>query len=269
MDITTNKYKLPNDVVLPEYPLHEQVKSLLKLPQHEQRSEEWFAARKTRLTSSDIDTVLGQNRYSKPVDVLFKKCNLGKPFTGNVFTRHGQKYEDEAIEHYCEKYNKRVYAFGLLPHPTIEWIGGSPDDITHDGIVIEVKCPYSRKIVMGEIPKQYVAQVKMNMEIANLDHAVFIEYKPATETEDIVFNVVHVERDSTWLPSVIDSLHTFWNEVLHYRNIGIDKHSLYEYYKSLNTKKKCIDMSPMDTTCIIGSDHAEINTYDDSEDSDA
>ena len=241
--MTTNKYKLKNDEFLDAYPVHEQVKSLLNLPQFEQRSAEWFAQRKTRLTSSDIDTVLGNNKYGKPEDVLFKKCNLGKPFNGNVFTKHGQHYEEEAIEKYCEHYSKRVYSFGLLPHPTIEWIGGSPDDITTDGIVLEVKCPYSRKIIMGEVPKHYEAQVKMNMEIADLDKAVFIEYKPATETDDYILNVVEFTRDPAWLPSVIDELKTFWDSVLQYRQNGIDTHKLYDYYKALNTEKVCISFS--------------------------
>ena len=110
--------------------IHPRVRELLEIPQFEQRSDEWFAQRKTRLTSSDVDTVLGQNKYAKSDEVLFKKCGVAKPFTGNEATRHGQKYEDEAIEIYCKLYNKQTKSFGLLPHPTISWLGGSPDDIT-------------------------------------------------------------------------------------------------------------------------------------------
>lgn len=218
---------------------NEQVKYLMGLEQPEQRSPEWFAARKDRLTSSDVDTVLGQNKYSKPVDVLFKKCGLGKPFEGNVATRYGQKYEDEAIGHYCRLYNKRSYSFGLLPHPTISWLGGSPDDITHDGIVIEVKCPLYRKITMGEYPKHYEAQVRMNMEICNLDRAVFIEYKPPStpDGDDMILNVVEFTRDPEWFESVYPILESFWNEVLHYRSVGIEKHPMYEYYRNLNYPK--------------------------------
>ena len=139
---------------------HPQVVKLYNLPQYEQRSPEWFAARKDRLTSSDLDTVLGSNKYQKPIDVLFKKCGMAMPFNGNKFTRHGQKYEDEAIDHYCKMFDKETLSFGLLPHPSIEFLGGSPDDITTDGIVIEVKCPLARKIVTGEIPEHYISQIK-------------------------------------------------------------------------------------------------------------
>jgi putative phage-type endonuclease len=218
--------------------IHPQVKKLLELPQHEQRSPEWFALRKDKLTSSDVDTILGKNVYQKPNDVLFKKNGMATPFEGNVATRHGQKYEDEAIEHYCRLYNKKTLSFGLLPHPTISWLGGSPDDITHDGIVIEVKCPLYRKIEMGKIPQHYISQIKMNMEIASLDKAVFIEYKPASLTGgDMILNVIHFDRDPEWFPSVLPTLETFWNEVLSYRQQGIETHPKYEKQKEKIRKK--------------------------------
>lgn len=247
-----------------EFVTHPQVKKLLKIPQPEQRSPEWFEARKDRLTSSDVDTVLGNNKYSKPVDVLFKKCGLGKPFTGNIATRYGQKYEDEAIEVYCKRYNKKNYTFGLLPHPTIPWLGGSPDDITHDGIVIEVKCPLFRKIEMGKCPKHYEAQVRMNMEITSLDRAVFIEYRPENKEKnhEMILNVVEFERDPEWIKQTLPKLESFWKSVLKYREIGIDKHELYDYYYSLNNPGKSIEFTDPSSddleNCILGNHDTEL-----------
>lgn len=221
--------------------LHPQVVKLLEIPQYEQRSKEWFDQRANKLTSSDVDTVLGNNKYSKYNDVLFSKCGISQPFTGNEATRHGQKYETEAIKLYCELYEKKTKSFGLLPHPTVPWLGGSPDDITYDGIVIEVKCPLRRKIIHGEIPIQYISQVKMNMEITGLDKAVFIEYKPADEQSSYILNVVEIDRDPEWFGSVYPVLEKFWNSVLYYRTHGIDKHEDYKYYYSRSIPKRIID----------------------------
>ena len=226
-----------------EEEIHPQVKYLQNLPQYEQRSPEWFAQRKDKLTSSDVDTVLGKNTYNKPHDVLFKKNGMATPFNGNEATRHGQKYEDEAIEHYCKIYNKKSLSFGLLPHPTISWLGGSPDDITTDGIVIEVKCPLYRKIEMGKIPQHYISQIKMNMEIAALNKAVFIEYKPSSLTGgDMILNVIHFDRDPEWFPSVLPVLEKFWNDVLYYREHGIETHTRYEKQKEKIRKKNVVDI---------------------------
>jgi putative phage-type endonuclease len=221
-----------NIVMNDKFEIHEQVKKLLALPQYEQRSAEWFAQRKNKLTSSDLDTVLGRNKYSTTDEVLFRKCGIEKPFAGNIATRHGQKYEDEAIDIYCKKYNKKSYPFGLIAHPTISWLGGSPDDITHDGIVIEVKCPFQRKIIMGEIPTHYLTQVLMNMEICNLDKAVFIEYRPASmcDNNEMIMNIVHIDRDPNWINTVLPPLEKFWNAVLHYRKNGIENHPDYDYH---------------------------------------
>ena len=223
---------------------HPQVIELLKIPQYEQRSAEWFAQRADKLTSSDVDTVLKKNKYQTPLDILFKKCGMGPEFEGNEATRHGAKYENEAIEHYCRLYNKETVSFGLLPHPTISWLGGSPDDITLDGIVVEVKCPLYRNIEIGTIPEHYISQIKMNMEICNLDKAVFIEYKPSCVTKkDMILNVVHLDRDPEWFNSVYKDLEDFWNQVLYYRQNGINLHEKYEYMKEKLRPKKELDLT--------------------------
>ena len=50
------------------------IQKLLKIPQFEQRSPEWFAQRENKLTSSDAANVLGTNPYSTYNELLFKKC---------------------------------------------------------------------------------------------------------------------------------------------------------------------------------------------------
>lgn len=220
--------------------MNTQVFKLTQIPQYPQRSPEWFSQRYTKLTSSDVDTVLGLNKYQKPIDVLFKKCGIAEEFNGNEATRHGQQYESEAISHYCRLYDKQTLSFGLLPHPEIQWLGGSPDDITLDGIVIEVKCPLYRKICLGKIPEHYISQVRMNMEITGLDKAVFIEYVPSCITSDgnYILNIVHLDRDPEWFPSVYPILQEFWNQVIHYREHGIETHPMYSRVVEKHRKKK-------------------------------
>jgi len=237
----------------PEFPIHPQVKYILSLPYYVQRSDTWFEQRKNRLTASDLDTVLGRSKYNEPIEVLFKKNGIAAEFKGNEATAHGCKYEDDAIALYCKLYNKKSFSFGLLPHPYVEFLAGSPDDVTSDGIVIEVKCPFSRKIVHGEIPHHYKSQVYINMEVCDLDDAAFIEYKPSpramepdTTFKDVhepnsgeyELNVVHVKRDPSWFPSIFPKLKVAWDEILHYRDVGIHTHPCYEYMVRRTRKPK-------------------------------
>ena len=156
----------------------DKIKKLLEIPQYEQRSDEWFKQRENKLTSSDAGSALGINPHQKPHEIIFKKCGYDpKPFVGNIATRHGQKYEDEAIDKYCALTNQTNYNFGLISHEDVYnnkdyyWLAGSPDGISLDNnninepILLEVKCPYKRKIIFGEIPKYYYPQVQLNLFI--------------------------------------------------------------------------------------------------------
>ena len=217
------------------------IKKLLEIPQYEQRSPEWFEQRKDKLTSSDAGTVLGLNPYSSYKEVLFDKCGIHKEFKGNVATLHGQKYEDEAIDKYCLMFDKTNYNFGMIGYGDVHtdnkynWLGGSPDGIVQDNedpdgqepILLEVKCPYRRKIIPGICPQYYYPQVQLNLFITDLNCADFIEYKPPD-----VFNVVRYTRDEEWLNDNLPRLESFWKEVENYRKIGIKEHP--EYVRTLD-----------------------------------
>lgn len=220
-------------------PYHSQVLKLLSLPPGPpQKSEEWLENRKDKLTSSDISAPLGKNIYKSYYQLLVDKCK-GSTFTGNIHTRWGEKYEDEAIEVFSKEYDKKVELFNLIEHPTIPWLGGSPDGITRDGILLEVKCPHKRKIVPGKIPDYYLPQVLMNMEICELDKAAFIEYRPPELTHgEYEMNVVWVDRNKDWFDENYPILENFWKDVLYYRKYGIETHPKWQKNKKRSDEKK-------------------------------
>lgn len=219
-------------------PQNLKIKKLLEIPQFEQRSPEWFEQRKDKLTSSDAASVLGLNPYEDYASVLFKKCGAGKPFVGNEATLWGQKYEDEAIECYCSVFNKRNFNFGLISYTDVHidnkytWLAGSPDGIVEDvdfpngfePILLEVKCPFRRKIVMNKCPVYYYPQVQLNLYITNLKIADFIEYDPRTQT----LNVVRIFKDTAWLEDNLPKLDKFWKETEYYRSVGIENHPKFK-----------------------------------------
>jgi len=220
----------------------DKINKLLEIPQYEQRSDEWFKQRENKLTSSDAGTVLNINPYQKPHEVLFKKCGHDpKPFVGNIATRHGQKYEDEAIDKYCELTGQVNYNFGLISHEDVwknddyYWMAGSPDGIAiskdnpnAEPTLLEVKCPYKRKIKFGKIPDYYLPQVQLNLFICNLNVADFIEYLPPNS-----MNIVRVYRDKRWLDTNIPTLESFWKEVEYYRENDITKHPKFRKSKTV------------------------------------
>ena len=216
---------------------------ILAVPVLEQRSPAWFAKRLTRITSSEASAVLGQNPYETADDVFFRKRGLGKPFTGNVATRYGQENEPVAIAAYCAALGRSCTEVGLIDYeavhganPTMSFMAGSPDGITMlaalgnqdpSPIMLEVKCPYRRKIVPGTIPHHYVAQVQLNMLICGLDHADFVEFKPPP---DFLLSIVRVYPDRAWLDAAIPVLRAFSEMMARYAGDKIVEHPKYQKY---------------------------------------
>lgn len=156
--------------------LKEKVQFLKKLNQPEQLSKEWFDIRKNMLTASDIGAVLGYSKYNSRNQIIRKKCGLGKPFKGNKYTFHGQKYEEIANQIYESRYNMKVDEFGLIQHPKIDILGASPDGISTTGIMLEIKCP-SRREITGVVPDHYWVQMQTQLQVCQLDVCDFLECK--------------------------------------------------------------------------------------------
>lgn len=178
----------------------EKVQALMKIPQYKQRSPEWFQQRHGMLTASsaakglliDEDDMersekgvvsllqnakIGQSCYpygGGKKALLISKCDPEHSFTGSDATRWGTRYEPVATLIYEKKNNTNVIEFGLLPHPTLEWLGASPDGITPDGIMLEIKCPYNREIT-GIPPIYYWIQVQLQLEVCDLEYCDFEE----------------------------------------------------------------------------------------------
>lgn len=176
------------------------VKNLQKRPQYAQRTPEWFLQRKTRITASEVANCLvysenhckaylqefpssapviklnGKciNSYQSLDEYIIQKCT-NNPFRDNVSTLHGKKFEDIACSFYGRLMNKDVYEFGLINHASYKWLAASPDGITHDGIMLEIKCPNKRKIIDNYIPLMYWIQMQIQMEVCNLDECHFLE----------------------------------------------------------------------------------------------
>lgn len=182
--------------------LQKHVKYLETIPSPEQRTIEWFNARYKAITASEaaccltlseevckiyVDTFNIENfkykpdkclsHYDNKEDYIVNKCrgfygeNL---FKDSIYTLHGKKFEEIATRLYRKKYNTKVLEFGLLQHPDYDYIAASPDGITPDGIMLEIKCPYSRKID-GKVPIWYWTQVLHQLEVTNLEQCHFLE----------------------------------------------------------------------------------------------
>lgn len=124
--------------------VHPSVIRLLKKPQMEQRTEPWYAARRRMtITGSEAASVLEgtpwKNPYKSRNQLFREKTGQRERDQSNFATQHGTYYEDEALQKYVQQTGQRPLLFGLIEHPNIDWIGGSPDAITLEGRLVEIK----------------------------------------------------------------------------------------------------------------------------------
>ena len=207
---------------------HPQVLKLIDTPQWIQRTPEWYERRKTLMTASNAAAALG----IKPFDSFRGDPRaegssqlVSGSFKGNVATRHGCKFEDSVRDRLCAITGEICLDFGLLVHEEYEWLAASPDGICLlSGRMIEIKCPYRRRICPGEVPHHYYPQLQTQMEVANLDSCLFCQWQPAHLNPDRtgeVFDIVVVERDRQWFKQHKDTLHSFWKDLMAARAVYV------------------------------------------------
>lgn len=161
-----------------------QVERLKMLPQPAQRSPEWYEMRHSMLSASDWGTILGMSKYGGGKNqVLLKKCCDDVPFFTNAAMQWGIKYEAVAIQIYEHRNKCPVIEFGCIRHPIHHFLGASPDGITPDGVMVEIKCPSSR-VIDGVIPDGYYCQVQGQLEVCELDRCDFLECKIMEYTDE-------------------------------------------------------------------------------------
>ena len=188
----------------------------------EQRSEEWFQQRKGRITGSRVGAILGLSPWQKPADVLRAMVREyhGAPseFLGSVATDHGNNNEHRALLAFMRETGLAVEQCGFFPYG--ELMGASPDGLTSDGGVLEIKAPYSLRNggdfkSISEQP-HYFAQVQMEMLATGRTHAYFAQYvapKGDPLSHDYVpeqISVERVEADPNWIDRNLPAISAFY-----------------------------------------------------------
>jgi putative phage-type endonuclease len=175
------------------FQVHPQVLKLNATPQVVQRTQEWFTSRKMRVTASEICSVLGVNPY-KSRNVYWKeklsvvRNEPEKERKTSWISEWGVRYEPVVQkivrQNFRQKYNipwddpnEVLFEYGMVKHPTLSFLGASPDGILADGTMIEIKCPPTRVIEKDEVVPYYYSQMQLQMECCELDVVDFIECK--------------------------------------------------------------------------------------------
>lgn len=105
-----------------------------------QRSPEWHEARSGKITASMAAACLGLNEYVGPLAAYNKILGL-KEDQDNAHKSWGREFEQEAKEEYQIVSGNLVDDTGFWIHPTMPWLGASPDGLVGPDGMVECKCP--------------------------------------------------------------------------------------------------------------------------------
>lgn len=209
-----------------------------------QRSPEWFEARKNRLTASSVGGVLGCAPYMSRDDVMRQMVRsyhgAEREFKGNVATDYGTQMEGGARWQYEMEHdeNTKDAFFDIYE----DWLGASTDAYVGNDGLLEIKCPYSKKIKPIADQPHYYAQIQVQLLCSNRKWCHFYTWT-LTDT-----NLETVTIDQGWRDYNMPLLRQFYAEYLHEREHNAAEH-LEPIRKEINTVEACQLIAEYDEVC--------------------
>ncbi|KAM7269302.1 hypothetical protein ACFE04_024799 [Oxalis oulophora] len=214
-----------------------------------QRSAEWFALRRDKLTTSTFSTALGFWKGTRRAELWHEKVFALqlKDFDDRQKSamQWGVLNEEPAIQRYKTITGRDVSFLGFAVHTEekLDWVGASPDGLLcgypgPDGI-LEVKCPYNKgkpetALPWSTMPFYYMPQIQGQMEIMDREWVDLYCWTPNGST------IFRIWREQSYWELIHGILREFWWEnVLPAREALLaGKKQDVELYKPLSTHKK-------------------------------
>jgi len=182
----------------------------------EQRTEEWHAARKGRITASSVGAILGHAPYATRDDVMRRMVRewvgAEQEFEGNIATEYGTRNEAGALAEYMMETGNAVEAVGFITRD--DWAGCSPDGLIGEEGGLEIKCPFGLR--KDETPAfksifdqpHYFDQVQFSIWVTNRSWWNFYQWSPnGTSIEKVMWS-------GSWQDQNLPKLRQFYAEYL-------------------------------------------------------
>ncbi|XP_031399084.1 uncharacterized protein LOC116209562 [Punica granatum] len=185
-----------------------------------QRSDEWFALRRDKLTTSTFSTALGFWKGTRRFELWKEKVFEPDSQTAEAAQMRAMEWgvlnEAAAIERYISITGREVSSLGFATHSEerFEWLGASPDGLLGcfpGGGILEVKCPFNKgkpetALPWSTLPFYYMPQVQGQMEIMDRD---WVDLYCWTINGSTVFRVY---RERGYWDLIYGILREFWWE---------------------------------------------------------
>lgn len=162
-----------------------------------QRSLEWYKHRAYKITASHYGKLMSTSSVAKKTHAFTQALSIRnedfspKHFASGKACAWGNMMEPICCMLYVHfsKGTVVLEEFGLLCDKEHTYIGASPDAICNEqsteeyvGRLVEFKAPFSRSIVAGHVPIEYLKQIQGQLHVTRLPCCDYAEYNLRTES---------------------------------------------------------------------------------------
>lgn len=190
-----------------------------------QGTPEWFEQRLGHVTASRMSDVLAKGKSGEAVTRQKYRMQLvAERITGLVaesFTsaamEWGTEHEPLARIRYEADTGYFVDEAEFYTHPTIKWLGASPDGLLNDtGGLLEIKCPNTQThlgyMLDKKAPAAYINQMQTQMWVTGRAWCDFVSFDPRVP-EHLQLFIVRLDRDDALIERMEVEVHKFLMEV--------------------------------------------------------
>jgi putative phage-type endonuclease len=171
----------------------------------QQGSDEWLAARRDLITSTDIPVILGLSPYKSEATLAREKLGIVEPTEQTLVMRVGLALEPVIQEEYERRTGVKLRRFhAMVRHPEIEWAAASPDWRRQGArYLVEGKYSTARRWDGSGLPQDVEAQVRWALgcsgypvaEVARIDGRELYISEPVVHDQATFEGLVTVAAD--------------------------------------------------------------------------
>ncbi len=192
-----------------------------------QRSEEWILARAGNVTGSRLKDIVKLSTKGKPLKPYFDYLAeiVAERLTSEPVSKShglagkwGTDVEEYALAMYEVKMAVICQDIGFAKHPSIEWVGVSPDSFVGDDGGVEIKCPINSAVHLTTIinqtmPEEHIPQVQGCMWVTDRKWWDFVSFDPRMPDHLQLF-VQRIARDEAYIHDMERMVKEFLANVL-------------------------------------------------------
>jgi putative phage-type endonuclease len=191
----------------------------------EQGSDAWKAARLGHVTASNMAELMSKGkgtaeavgRYKYKVKLVAERLTMtgGESYSNAAMEWGVEQEQFAAIAYECET-NQFVDTTGFWLHPSIQWLGVSPDRLVGNDGLIEIKCPNTTThlgyLFDGKVPTDYYKQIQCQLWVTGRQWCDFVSYDPRLPKRNQLL-IVRTERDENLIKEMELETLQFLSEV--------------------------------------------------------